>query len=397
MCTPVSSSLKIAVISASIYPYNHGGIARWMTDLVPTLIEQGHDVRLITRSFDDNDPRPYLLQTPTTASSSIIPEAFSHLDNFSSGALEMLDQLVHDGWVPDIVYGTAWDCEVLAVIRSKRYKVVSLLVTPLQVTLQHSGMTGEAQDIPKFHSMIQLEKETIQSSTALHAISDSIIKTVSEMYSIDFAHLDFAMIPLGLPQQDSNPTRNKQPKILFVGRCEERKGIDIFLAAIPKILEVFPKTRFTVAGQEMPSSTRRQTFREIFRLSNTWSVRRRVKFLENIDDSKLHDLYIDHEITCIPSRYESFGLVAIEAMRCGSVPVVTPGSGLEEIVSNNVTGIIMQDVSIESLVHQVKELLANDHDLVELRKNAVLKFEESFEIGKTVVALTSFLHKVSQK
>ncbi len=381
--------LKIAVVSASIYPYQQGGIARWMTDVVPSLISQGHDVRLITRQHSASDSRQYLLTTPEQPEVSLLPEAFPHIDRFSSGVLEVLDNLTETGWHPDVVYGTAWDCEVLAAIRSKRYFVVSLLVTPLRVTIKHSGILNPDESAT-FSTMQDLEKEAIEHSDAVHAISKSIIATLTDEYSIDFASLLHTVIPLGLPLVGDNPHKNRHPKVLFVGRLEERKGIDLLLEAIPLILEKYPKTRFTIAGKESPSAKRKETYEREFRRQQSWRVRRKVRFLAQVSDDELQNLYEHHEITCVPSRYESFGLVAVEAMRGGSIPVVTPGSGLEEIVMHQENGLVIETVSSKAVQREIEFLLSDLILLYKLRSAAKASYMSSFRIEKTTEKLVSF-------
>jgi glycosyltransferase involved in cell wall biosynthesis len=388
----VKRPLKIAVVSASIYPYQQGGIARWMTDVVPSLISQGHDVRLITRQHSLNDPRPYLLTTPEQPTVSLLPEAFPHIDKFSSGVLEVIDNLADNGWQPDVVYGTAWDCEVLAVIRSKRYFVVSLVVTPLRVTIKHSGILNPDESAT-FSTMQDLEKESIEHSDAVHAISNSIVATLTSEYSIDFASLLHTVIPLGLPLTIDKTHKNRHPKVLFVGRREERKGIDLLLDAIPNIIEKYPNTRFTIAGQESPSAKRSETYEAEFRREQSWRVLRKVKFLAQVSDQELQKLYERHEITCVPSRYESFGLVAVEAMRGGSIPVVAPGSGLEEIVVNQKNGLVMQQISSAALEQEIELLLSNYSLLHELRRAAKNSYVSSFQIDTTTKKLISFFQE----
>lgn len=394
----MNKPLRIAVVSASIYPYQHGGIARWMSDLVPELIQQGHDVRLLTRSLGTRDSRPYLFEVSNNPKSSLLPTAFPHIDKFSTATLETLDDMSAQGWIPDIVYGTAWDCEVLAVIRSKRYKVATLLVTPLKITLQHSGIPDLNADLQTFSHMQELEAECIMHSAALHAISHSIVTTIAREYSLSIAPTSYRIIPLGLPSLNGaaqQPKWNKSPRVLFVGRREERKGIDLFLDAIPDICQKFPRTRFTVAGQEMPSAHRQHSFEENFKTQNTRTLRHRVRFFSNLSDKRLHKLYESHEITCIPSRYESFGLVAVEAMRAGSAPIVADGSGLAEIVTNNHDGLILQSLTTESIVDSVTSLLSNDNLLGGIRQNASSTFHEKYEVSVAVENLVSYFRQVA--
>ncbi len=122
-----------------------------------------------------------------------------------------------------------------------------------------------------------------------------------------------------------------EPVILFVGRLEPRKGIDTFLEAGPTYCaasrgyESWPPAKRTIPGRGPPK--RRHTWPTRPTPTSTIGSVPGV-----VDEEHLVRLYSTCDILVAPSRYESFGLIAVEAMRAGKPVIASDVGGLSEIV-----------------------------------------------------------------
>jgi glycogen(starch) synthase len=143
--------------------------------------------------------------------------------------------------------------------------------------------------------------------------------------------------------------------VLLVGRLVYEKGFQLALEALPGLIERIGKVRFIVAG----SGTAEQELRE---QASALGLDDHGTFVGWIGDDVLHSLYRIADLTVVPSIYEPFGLVALEAMASGCPCLVADTGGLREVVPNEDVGLRFRSRDPESL-GQMAERLLTDADL----------------------------------
>jgi len=139
--------------------------------------------------------------------------------------------------------------------------------------------------------------------------------------------------------------------VVFVGRLVPEKGVDILVEAAPEVLKEHPRTRFIVAGAgDHAQLAERATIR---------GVRDRVTFTGFLPEEDLPKLYAVAEVAAFPSRYEPFGIVALEAMAAGAPVVTSDIGGFREVVRHMETGIHTWAGNPGSLAWGIKLALAS--------------------------------------
>ncbi len=127
----------------------------------------------------------------------------------------------------------------------------------------------------------------------------------------------------------------KLPVLLFVGRLDPFKGPDIFLRAAAMMEE---KAQIVVVGGTLTGDTDLQQLRV---LAHDLGIEQRVRFLGAQTQDVLPLLYSAATVTVVPSYHESFGLVAVESLACGTPVVATRAGGLTTIVHNDENGYLV--------------------------------------------------------
>jgi len=141
--------------------------------------------------------------------------------------------------------------------------------------------------------------------------------------------------------------------VLLIGRLVYEKGFQLALEAMPALIERLPRTRFLVAG----SGTHEH---ELRRQAEGLGLMDHGTFLGWIGDDVLHSLYPIADVCVVPSIYEPFGLVALEAMASGCPCIVADTGGLREVVPHEEAGLRFRARDPEALVEVVARVLSDD-------------------------------------
>ena len=142
---------------------------------------------------------------------------------------------------------------------------------------------------------------------------------------------------------------------LFVGRFAPLKGIDALLGAIAVLKNANIDLHLMVVGGDGPEDPITQTFTGLVRALD---IQDRVSFAGRIDPEALPAYYSACDLLVLPSHYESFGLVLLEAMACGTPVVSTPVGAVETIIQPGINGLIIAKPSRDSVAQGLARALA---------------------------------------
>ena len=148
------------------------------------------------------------------------------------------------------------------------------------------------------------------------------------------------------------PLRFDEPRLLCLGRLSREKGVDLAVEAFAVLARRFPEIRLVIAGD----GPERQALAD---QAAGLGVSDRVDFVGWVAPDDVAALIEKASIVLVPSRWEGFGLVALEAAVMGRPVVATNVGGLPEVVKNNETGILVPVDEIDELVKAVEHLLTN--------------------------------------
>jgi glycogen(starch) synthase len=143
-----------------------------------------------------------------------------------------------------------------------------------------------------------------------------------------------------------------EPLLLYFGRLEYEKGVQDLIAALPRIRRAHPGTRLLVAGTGTASDL-------LVEAARTHRVRRSVTFLGHLPDADLAALLSAAAAVVLPSRYEPFGIVALEAAAAGAPLVASTAGGLGEVVIDGETGLSFTPADVPGIARAVTAVLAD--------------------------------------
>lgn len=167
----------------------------------------------------------------------------------------------------------------------------------------------------------------------------------------------------------SSGTRPEWPqglrKLLFVGRFDHQKGVDIFCDALAKLGE--DACGLLVGDQVLGDD-------------QVLHIPKNVRKVGWLKSQKLQDLYLSADALIIPSRWEGFGLVAAEAMRANLAVIAPKVGGLHEVVDDGRTGLLVDPCTVDGVVGAVRSL--DDQALQKMGDAGRVRFEQLFTIDR---------------
>ncbi len=165
-------------------------------------------------------------------------------------------------------------------------------------------------------------------SSALRVDSDKIFVVPN---GVDVAAVLYARHDPALQAWRRQWAADDSPLLFFVGRLVGDKGPDLLVAAMPQILQHMPTAKAVVAGKGPYMDHLRG-------MIDSLGLRQHVHLPGFVSDDDLRRFYAVADVAVFPSRYEPFGIVALEAMLAGTPVVVSQVGGLQEVVEDGVSG-----------------------------------------------------------
>jgi len=162
--------------------------------------------------------------------------------------------------------------------------------------------------------------------------------------------------------------------VLFVGRLVYEKGVQVLVNAITKVLEKV-NAKFVIVGNGYMKE-------QLSNIIKGLGLSHKVLFTGFVDDETLRKLQKCADVSVVPSLFEPFGIVALEAMAAKSPVVVSDTGGLSEIVEHGVTGVKVYVNNPESLAWGITKVLLDENYANLIRTNAYKKVQEKYDWNK---------------
>lgn len=157
--------------------------------------------------------------------------------------------------------------------------------------------------------------------------------------------------------------------VLALGRMAKNKGYDLLLRAMPTVFQRVDDVRLLLAvGSTEPSQEELTQIHQLVQLADDLKIRNRVVFRDYIPDEWLADYYRAADVFALSSRYEPFGMTAVEAMACGTPAVITTEGGLWEQVTWGQEALYANPFDPEAFGHAIATILMHPRVAQQLAK-----------------------------
>jgi D-inositol-3-phosphate glycosyltransferase len=377
------NKLKVAMLSYHTCPLatlggkNTGGMNVYVKELTRRLGRMGVHVDVYTRSEDEHVPHVvhdlgYGNRVVHIPAGPEIPLPKEELAGYIPEFVERILEFVRGkGLEYDVIHSHYWMSGMAAKALKYMWKapIVHMFHT---LGLMKNRIAGEGEYEGSYR--IQGEKEVLGSVDLLVVPTKAELAQLQWLYEVDTKNA--VVIPPGVDACHFYPIPKDEVKdyigardgdcmILFVGRIEPLKGIDTLIRAIALMRDAgfFDEHEIclSIIGGDAEASedemsaemARLQTLRAELGLHDF------VTFLGKRSQAKLPYYYSAANVVVVPSQYESFGMVALEAMACGTPVVASQVGGLAYLVKDGETGYHVPNQDPEALCQKLMMLLSN--------------------------------------
>lgn len=354
--------MRILLVSWEYPPVVIGGLGRHVHHLATALAADGHDVVVLSRRPFRTDAGTHptidtLDEGVRVLAAAEDPHEFDFATDMMAWTLAMGHAMVRAGlglaagpapWRPDVVHAHDWLVAHPAIALAQFFDVP--LVSTIHATEagRHSGWVSG----PTSRQVHAVESWLVRESDALIACSASMRAEISDLFGPGLGEI--TVIPNGIDASRWPFARRRPhprpPRLLYLGRLEYEKGIHDAIAALPRIRQAHPGTTLIVAGD----GTQEQWLIEEARRHR---VRRAVTFAGRLDHDGLVEMLHDVDAAVLPSHYEPFGIVALEAAATGAPLVTSTAGGLGEAVIDGRTGVSFAPRDVAALAAAVVSVL----------------------------------------
>jgi glycogen(starch) synthase len=363
--------MRVLMLSWEYPPVVIGGLGRHVHALATRLADQGHDVVVLCRQESGTDATTHP-STDTVAEHVRVvrvaedPPHLAFERDLVAWTLAMGHAMVRAAhallrsWRPDVVHAHDW------LVTHPAIAVADLLGVPLVATMhateagRHSGWLSQ----PLNQQIHSVEWWLANRADALVTCSSAMRTEAAQLFELDAQTI--AVIHNGIETQSwristdigtdigtafrRRHTPDGTPLLLFFGRLEWEKGVQDLIAALPRIRARHPGTRLVVAGKGRQEP-------ELVATARKHRVRRAVDLVGHLTDRELRAALAAADAVVLPSRYEPFGIVALEAAAAGAPLVASTAGGLGEVVVDGRTGVSFPPGDIAAITNAVDTVL----------------------------------------
>jgi D-inositol-3-phosphate glycosyltransferase len=251
---------------------------------------------------------------------------------------------------------------------------------------------------PDFADMRLLEEELIlKRANAIIASTPQEVKNILDLYKVTGENIE--LIRTGVDKRLFRPIAeeiaiketglNFKNIVLFVGRITKAKGLRILVKAIARVKNQFnEEMKLIVIGGDvsgvMHSKEESKEKKRLRRVIRKLVLEEDVIFLGPVERERLPYFYSIADVCVVPSLYESFGLVAVEAMSCGTPVIASKVGGLTHTVRDGYSGLHFLPGRSDHLAKAILKLITDAEKMDEIGINARLRTAREFGLEKTV-------------
>ncbi|MEE6175944.1 glycosyltransferase family 4 protein [Mycobacterium sp. 050134] len=395
--------MKILMVSWEYPPVVIGGLGRHVHHLSTALAEAGHEVVVLSRRPTGTDASTHPTSDEVVEGVRVIaaahdPHEFTFGTDMMAWTLAMGHAMIRAGmsvktpgrnrrWHPDVVHAHDWLVAHPAIALAQFYDVPVVSTIHATEAGRHSGWVSG----PTSRQVHAVESWLVRESDSLITCSASMADEITELFGPGLAGITVIRNGIDAGRWAFAPRRPRTgpAELLYLGRLEYEKGVHDAIAALPRIRRTHPGTTLTIAGEGTQQDW-------LVEQARKHKVLKATRFVGHLDHAGLLAVLHRADAAVLPSHYEPFGIVALEAAAAGTPLVTSNIGGLGEAVIDGHTGVSCPPRDVAALAGAVRTVL-DDPDAAQRRARAARQRLTSAFDWRTVAGETAQVYLAAKR
>lgn len=371
----------------------HGGIATYTYNIANALSKKGHSIFLFLREGIIPDYLNKEIKVIEYHRSPLpivkrllfrILRIDSWEEEYSYGLYNAINALNTDIKL-DIVDIPEYNGLAAAFGTNHPFNLVINFRTPRIIVNQYNGVKINAID----RKIYKLEARAVRSANYYRTSSNALRDRISQIYKIDKDQITVIRNPMSIKSPNKNDSQ--KIKILFVGRLEYRKGLDLLSKSISDILKLSNKVELHFAG-EISSEIKKSLLEKA-----SIQGKERVIFYGALNKNDLQEVYNKCNIFIFPSLFDNSPNALLEAMSSNLAILASDAPGVNEIIRDNVNGLLFKTDDKESFLSNLNKLIKDEDLRLTLAQKAIDSIKENYAPEKIADETLRFYDMILQE
>ncbi len=386
-------------------PHGGGGIAAYNYSLAKNLTRMGHQVTVVASrsslAIPEKEHRHgetvYRIFSSEYTFIKSIPflaryQRFFRDLMYSIRVARVLRRLERAS-MPDVLEFADVEAEGFWYLRGKKRARISVRChTPMFILRKYQRKAEMLYDTDLISSM---EKECVRKADIITAPSEDMASLISRECGLPREKI--TVIPNGLaffPETEPGEKAAENFTVLYVGRLELSKGIEILAKAIPEVIKNQPAARFIFAGHDRVAENGISRARWLQDFFEEKKIREKIMIAPDLNEDELLNLYKSADVAVVPSMlYESFSYACAQAMAAGLPVVASRIGGIPETVEDNISGILVPPGDSAALAGALLKLAENPDLRRAMGRAGMQRAKNLFDARKTTMQFIKIMEK----
>jgi len=364
-----------------------GGQVVYVLELSRCLGRLGYHVDILTRQFEDQpteerlSSRVRVLRFPCGGDNFIPKETLcEHIPEWVN---HVMDYIRESEVGYHFINSHYWDAGIAGQRLSEKLGIPHVHTPHSIGSWKRDNMDGQTADLERKYNF----QQRIREEKKIYDECDTLLATTPQQRDILRGHEygvvneKIAVVPPGYDDSRFFPISQASRKalklelglkgrmVLALGRMAHNKGYDLLIRAMPHVLKrVNDATLLLAIGSTQPTTREKEQVAELKALASELGIGEQVIFSDYISDAELPDYYRVADLFALSSRYEPFGMTAVEAMACGTPTIVTTQGGLWEEIVWGLEAIYENPFDTQAYGHAMASVLTHDRVSEQLSK-----------------------------
>ena len=370
-----------------------GGMNVYVRELASQLGQRGHHIDIYTRVHDPSDPQVIRLND----NARVIHlkagnnghmhklDIYPYLDDFQDALQDFVE---HNGLQYDLIHSHYWMSGEVGRRAQRRWNVPHMMMFHTLGAVKNTTGVGSKEPLLR----IKTERQLVAHCHRIIAATAREKAELTRFYNAESQKM--SVVPCGVNMDLFRPVDKadarkrlgfnaKEKIVLYVGRFAALKGIDRLLKAMTHLHDLQDLKLVIIGGDGAGAPE----YIEFQKLSSELDINDKIFFAGRLEQDELPQYYSAADLLAVPSYHESFGLVALEALACGTPVVATEVGGMDSVISQGKTGCVVVDSKPSAFARAIREFVCKPPAKIESAdsiRDSVLQFNWS-DIAYTII------------